>query len=467
MTKRASISIYFDARNLPVGNFSVRWSVYYDRKQKLFPTGMVIDEKDMTFLKANRELSGRIKDEERRLLWHKVYGDGYYDEITNKHIPSLLESGRRAVAKIEGYFSFELFANVVSGDYDPEMKKQYPTDLLEALRLRQSRLEEEDSLGNAALFRSTEFSFRRFAISRKITSDKAPRLPMAMVTAKFLQEYERWMLKEGKSAQPKRGQDGTFIQRKGTPASITMVGIYCRNVRTIFNEAIAAKVIDRDAYPFSSYVIPQSINKKKALDSKVISEIFYFECTKSAMEYNRDLWVFSYLANGINFTDMFSIKWKDVNISTSSIRFYREKTKRTKRDDISEIVIDLNPITVAILDKWGTADRKSDDYVFPVVDVMMDAREKKKCIKQAIKVNNAWMGKITKALGYEYLEVKTYAARHSFATTLVRSEAPLAFISGKLGHGSLATTQKYIGSFEMEQSQKYLSALIPKKMDEA
>ena len=55
----------------------------------------------------------------------------------------------------------------------------------------------------------------------------------------------------------------------------------------------------------------------------------------------------------------------------------------------------------------------------------------------------------------------TYSARHSYATILKRSGAPLSFISEALGHKSLLTTESYLDSFEDETRRKYAEMLVP------
>ncbi len=55
--------------------------------------------------------------------------------------------------------------------------------------------------------------------------------------------------------------------------------------------------------------------------------------------------------------------------------------------------------------------------------------------------------------------VTTYAARHSFATILQRSGAPVSFISEALGHGNVQTTQNYLAGFEDESKAETLKAL--------
>ena len=55
----------------------------------------------------------------------------------------------------------------------------------------------------------------------------------------------------------------------------------------------------------------------------------------------------------------------------------------------------------------------------------------------------------------------TYYARHSYATILKRSGAPLSFISEALGHKSLLTTESYLDSFEDKTRRKYAEMLVP------
>jgi site-specific recombinase XerD len=56
-------------------------------------------------------------------------------------------------------------------------------------------------------------------------------------------------------------------------------------------------------------------------------------------------------------------------------------------------------------------------------------------------------------------DVTTYFARHSFATVLKRSGAKIEMISELLGHSSVAVTDNYLDSFEMEQIQKETDVL--------
>ena len=68
---------------------------------------------------------------------------------------------------------------------------------------------------------------------------------------------------------------------------------------------------------------------------------------------------------------------------------------------------------------------------------------------------------IGEEIGYDK-PLTTYAARHSFATILKRSGAPMELISESLGHKSLHTTEAYLDSFEDQTRRKFMENLIPK-----
>ena len=91
----------------------------------------------------------------------------------------------------------------------------------------------------------------------------------------------------------------------------------------------------------------------------------------------------------------------------------------------------------------------------------MSEEDKLKTKNQFIKTINKYMKKIGADIGYDK-PLTTYAARHSFATILKRSGAPLGFISESLGHKSLQTTEAYLDSFEDETRRKYAEMLVPK-----
>jgi integrase len=257
------------------------------------------------------------------------------------------------------------------------------------------------------------------------------------------------MLTEGK--RPKKASG------KGSPASITTVGIYLRHLRAIFNEAIEEGVTK--CYPFGKkrYVIPAGKGVKKAiLKAEVLKIIGYNKFSNEFEQRSKDFWVFSYLSNGLNVNDILRLKWSDIDLKRGTFTFVREKTKRTNKQNQKGIHVMLGDIQLQIIKRWSS---KETEYVFPFIRPEMSVKRKRAIVKQFTDVNNGWMKKIGEKLQIDSL-LGTYVARHSYSTILNQNNTPISLISKSLGHSSIATTEAYLGSFEDEQIQGYMEALV-------
>jgi integrase/recombinase XerD len=258
------------------------------------------------------------------------------------------------------------------------------------------------------------------------------------ITKEFLEGFENWMLMNGKS--------------------ITTVGIYVRTLRAVMNVAKEKELIDQKGYPFGrrKYVIPTGMNVKKALDIEQVKQIFEYQTTQEGMERAKDFWIFSYLCNGMNMMDVGQLKQRDLH--SAYITFRREKTKRSTRGNPVIITVLRNNYIDEIIKKWGTKSVDPDDYIFGIANRTDSFEMVRKKIKQFTDVTNDWTKKIGKDLGFK-LNLTSYVARHSFATILVRSGAPLKLASQTLGHHSITTTEKYFAGFDLDAQAKYVKAL--------
>lgn len=158
----------------------------------------------------------------------------------------------------------------------------------------------------------------------------------------------------------------------------------------------------------------------------------------------------------MNFKDVAHLKWN--NISDDDIIFEREKTKLTNRQDPIPIIVRRNEYINTILKKWSK-EPSEKGCVFSIINLKDSVLEADAKVHQFIKTTNFWMKKIGTDLGFN-MKLTTYVARHSFATILVRGGAPLEDASGKLGHTSISTTQRYIKSIGIEEQAEYNKALI-------
>ena len=252
----------------------------------------------------------------------------------------------------------------------------------------------------------------------------------------WLRQYEKHLLKLGRS--------------------YTTVGMYCRAVRCILNEARTAGIVKDSQYPFGTgkYEIPTGQSRKLALTIQQIKLIVTYTDGSEATEKYRDLWFFSYFCNGINFADLLSLKY--ANIRNGEICFLRAKTVRTSKVK-REVCAVITPEMQVIIDKWGTKPQSQNNYIFPYLKGNETPMEKKLSIQYLTKHCNKRLKKIGKAIGID--GISTYTARHSYATVLKHSGANIAYISESLGHNDLKTTENYLASFEKEERIKNASFL--------
>lgn len=244
--------------------------------------------------------------------------------------------------------------------------------------------------------------------------------------------------------------------RPGKVRSITTVGIYLREVRTVINAAIRDKVITSSPFGKDRYQIKASRNIKKALTLEEISRLYYYDPVGEAEAYNRDLWIFSYLCNGMNVSDIARLKFQ--NIDSESIQFIRHKTKRTTQADQAPVVVPLTAEVARIIDRHAQRPGRPEDYVFPILRPGMTPLQEYNAIQGAIGLINKYIGRIARECEIS-MKVTTYTARHSFATVLKRSGASVEMISDALGHHDTATTQSYLKGFEIAALRKAYGAL--------
>lgn len=209
----------------------------------------------------------------------------------------------------------------------------------------------------------------------------------------WLKKYEGWLRKQ--------------------KLSENTIGIRFRTLRMIYNLAISEGLVKGDLYPFKKYKVSKlhKVTTKRAITKEEIKQIMDFD-TSSACFYKRlavDIFSFSYLMGGINFTDI--SKLTQDNIDNNKLIYTRQKTKKT-------IILPLLPQAYAIIMKYKSDSRK---YLFPILDnrkrTPMQTKDR---ITDAIATINYHLKAIGAILGIEQT-VTTYVARHSYATVLKRA----------------------------------------------
>jgi len=396
-----TISSILDNRRVTNDNlFPVKIRVTFQRVRKYYSTGKYITTEEWEKLpdaKSKKMLSMRLDIQNTF-------------EIVKDTVQGLIH---------EGGFSF--------GALNSRLNKS-PSDTLNAgFKIKIQVLFDNEQVGTHLFYKDALRSVEHFG---------GENISYTSVTVDWLKRYEKHMLNLGRA--------------------YSTIGMYCRAIRCIINEAKRAGIIKENQYPFGNgkYEIPTGTGRKLALTLQQIKSVANYTDGKETTEKYRDMWFFSYLCNGINFADMLTLKFS--NIQNGEICFLRAKTVRTSRVK-KEVCAVLTPEMKAIIKKWGNKSQKPDDYIFGYLTGKETPFKEKDVIKATTKQCNKRLKKIGAKLGIG--KVSTYTARHSYATVLKRSGANIAYISESLGHNDLKTTENYLASFEKEERVKNASFL--------
>lgn len=396
--KKATATIVLDKRRIKNDNtYPVILRIYFNRKKRIYQTGVFL------------ELDS----------FEKITTKGVKIPMELKKIKSSLQKketiANRVIESLD-IFSFDAFESSYFTNRDAY------SNVYTAFENYIKLLELENRFSTAESYKNAMLSLKAFKRD----------LQFADIDKLFLTKYEKWMEKNKKS--------------------ISTTGIYLRSLRRIYN---LQNGIDASLYPFGSkdnqYTIPTSKNIKKALKSKDIALIHHAELTGS-LEMYRDLWIFLFLANGMNVVDMCNLRYSDIDNTNNKIYFEREKTKGRSKVKVKTMIDYSDPLK-DIINKHGVKSINKDAYIFPFFHEGMSDKEKHDTRKQLTQNINKNMRRLAKQLNIDS-PISTMVARHSFATTLKRAEVSTATISEMMAHTSVETTKNYLDSLDSEAIEK-------------
>lgn len=395
--RRVSLVAFFDtARKLKDGSGSIKLRITYNRIPKYYSTGVIVNEADYKSICSNKPRL-ELRDKKRFVF-------------------SCLKRAYDIIIELDE-FSFSAFDK----KYKSNRKSN---EILSHFDSYIEQMKEENRYGNAESYWCAKNKLMAFT--------KCSSIPFETIDVAFLKRFEKWMI---------AGKCGP-----------TTVGFYCRCIKKLYNDAVREGDVKREKYPFGDikkglYTPPEPRNIKKALPLSALKKIVEYQPAEGSPEhYYRDIWVFSYLGNGINMKDICLLKYKDFH--GDSIHFERAKTINTSRRS-KPISISLIDQSNAIIARWCNPKVDQDTYIFPILNGIESVEKQRDKVKLFTKMVNKYIKRIAKKVGIED-KISTYSARHSFATVLKRSGTNLAYISEALGHNNLKTTESYLDSFEDE-----------------
>lgn len=285
-----------------------------------------------------------------------------------------------------------------------------------------------DKTGNRLVYKMSLNSIKTFSKGKV-------NFMFADIDLHWLNRYEKWLRAKGNME--------------------TSMSVLFRTLRSAYNKAIDAKCAPKSSYPFDEYKISKFDvkTKKRAITKVDMSNVMQVDLSSEveSVSFARDIFIFSYLCGGINFTDIANLKVE--NIIDGRLQYIRQKTGK-------EISLRLSDNALGILSKYRQSS-SSTGFLFPILDrlVHKSAIQKQNRIhKCLVRINKDLkrIGEITEIK----LNLSTYTARHTFATVLKNSGVNVALISEALGHSDLATTQIYLDSFDNKQVDDAMMNLI-------
>lgn len=263
------------------------------------------------------------------------------------------------------------------------------------------------------------------------------------ITPAFLKRYECHMIANGYTG--------------------NTVGIYLRDLRSIYNLAIKAGNADRDLYPFEAdkYKMPAGSKVNKALTPDEITAIIKAKPASADQAKARDYFIFSYFSNGMNPIDILHIRRGDIDVDKFS--FYREKTKRTNAGKLKPITVFLNDYTSAIIDRQGGTDKRAKAFVFPILDGIDDPELAYKKVKNFTRYVNQHIKSLAADIGISS-DISSYFARHSFASNMRNNGTPIQITMDLMGHNNEKTHRAYLDSIPDEKVRNAVNDALLKNI---
>lgn len=440
-----SVTITLDTRRIKQrsGNYPIKLLVTFNGEPRRYQT--IYDLTQDEFNKLGPRSTGKFQEIRTRLkeaqyqankvaqaLEPFTFEDFQKAYIFNNPFFHQRKSVQKVVAKSEFRYDRTLYQHRF-----PIFKQEStdPGTILHATLCYIDKLLQEDRIKTAANYQTTYNCFVRFKGNVNFKE----------ITVNFLNQFENWMVQQDYSK--------------------TTIGIYIRQLRTLFNEAIENGIIQREkCYPFGRrrYQIPNGRNVKKSLNIEDVEKLYYYDPQCREEQWAMDFWIFSYLANGINAKDIALLRYR--NIQGEYLVFERAKTKNSMKSDPRPISVYISEDIQDIMDRWGNKDKSLTNYIFPVLSYGITPMRQFELIELFIQSINDWMAKIRKKLGIEK-KITTYVARHTFSTIMKRSGASTEYIQEALGHTDMKTTQNYLDSFEKEVKREFAKKLMPFKRE--
>lgn len=265
--------------------------------------------------------------------------------------------------------------------------------------------------------------------------------------------------------------------------SRTTIGIYCRSLRVVLNEAVKLGQIADVKTMFDGLTIGgvNSYNSRKEhyLTVEQWRKLWHFYETKGEGNEKFQLWrsdyqrerldalgmmLFMYLADGMNLRDVLCLRYDDFYYQHDKKQMHFQRQKVADRTGL-KVVFPVLPQIRLILERQGLKEERGG-LVFGNLRgrVRFDgSKDDTKEIRRLTALENSniadRMKKVAEAVDMKVKPTPTWC-RHSYASNLTQAGVPKDYISASMGHSDRDTTSGYIDRYSYEQMVEHNRRLL-------
>mgnify|MGYP002535945972 CR=1 FL=1 len=272
-------------------------------------------------------------------------------------------------------------------------------------RVVSSRLKQLGKTRCSETYQSSLNSFERFIGKNDI--------PFEAIDSTLMQEFE------------------TYLRQSGICNNTS--SYYMRNLRAIYNRAVD-KDLTIQRYPFKHVYTGIDKTVKRAIPLKIMRQIKDLDLTLNpAMDFARDMFMFSFYTRGMSFIDMAYLKHTDLRNGILSYR--RKKTNQ-------QLFIRWEKPMQDIINKYDSTD---SIFILPIIK-RKDMDYRRQYINAAHFINQK-LKKLGEQLNLS-ISLTSYVARHTWASIAKSKNISMSIISEAMGHDSESTTRIYLASLD-------------------
>lgn len=395
-----TVSLFLNIHNKKAdGTSPVNWRIAYNGKRRMFQTGLFFTLDEWTeFCEINK-----LKHKDIKLDLDK-----YLRNVIKPTIKDLIE---------ENSFTLDAFKRGIEGGNKDSFR--------DAFKARIRELRRNNNVGNADIYQATYNALQRFIHYKSLRGKSKVEFLQKCIDNRNVTKGKNKITVEDKEIYftditPKFVEECSLFWYK-TGVSKSTVSMRMRNIRTIINND-GKPMLKGASYPFGrskdKYKIPTGTRKTVYLPINEIWKLESFDTDHQSLALARDMFLFMFYGNGMNFKDLCLLKFSDITFD-KEIEFYREKV--TTAEDPQPIHVPLIPPLIEIINRHGN--KSQDGYIFPFLNGIKPHDEER--IKEITRRELATINSNLKTIASELeinTEITTNWARHSYISHLANEE---------------------------------------------